>query len=102
MTTEIFNGAGLPRSGARRFSAEAGMSRSQRPEPGDHRAHRLRGDEDVEPEGKVLDVEEVVVKLAGRGLDLGDIALIDLRPAGDPRPHDVAVGVERDLAVVPS
>src|SRR5689334_5645327 len=49
----------------------------------------------------MLDVEKVVVELAGSSLDLGDVALIDLCPAGDPRAHDVAIGVERNLARVP-
>src|SRR3569623_766109 len=34
--------------------------------------------------------------------EVGDVALVDLRPAADPRADDVAVRVERDFLLVPA
>src|SRR5689334_11415652 len=64
-------------------------------------SNRLGDDQQVEPGREILDVEKVVMELAGRRLYLGDIALMHLRPAGDARAHDMAIGIEGYLALIP-
>src|SRR5262249_30267614 len=85
-----------------RFSIIGRLVRSSScTESADHRADGSKGDQQVEPKGAVLDVVKVVMQLASRRLDLRDVALIDLRPAADPGPHDVTVAVEMNPALVP-
>src|SRR3546814_16537189 len=43
----------------------------------------------------ILGVIEIVFELLPRILDRGAIRIIDLRPAGDPRLHHVALGIIR-------
>src|SRR4051794_5245362 len=81
--------------------SRAGGWRSTGAEAAQHRPNRPRDDQQVEPEGEVLDVVEIVLELPEHVLDVGDMALLDLRPAGDARPDDVAIAVERQLALVP-
>ena len=61
------------------------------------RLHRLRDDEQVERKRHVLDVEQVVLQLLHRVFDAGAVGVADLRPAGQPGTHRVALAVERDL-----
>ena len=48
----------------------------------------------------MLDVVEIIMKLVGRGFDLRDIALIDLRPAGNARPHNMAIIIKGDRLLI--
>src|SRR5437016_8551108 len=55
--------------------------------PREHELDRLEQDPEVQPEGHVLEVVEVVADLLHFFLDGIRVAITDLRPAGDPRPH---------------
>jgi hypothetical protein len=81
--------------------AKAGAG-SARAEAAEHGADRPGDDQYVEPEAEILDVVEVVVELPQHILDLGDMALVDLGPAGDAGANDVPVAVEGQLRLVPS
>src|SRR4051794_13967661 len=75
--------------------------RSTGAEAAQHRPDRARDDQQVEPEGEILDVIEIVLELPEHVLDIGDMALLHLRPAGDAGTDDVAIAVEGELAFIP-
>src|SRR6185503_7430528 len=58
----------------------------------------VEDDEHVERERQVLDVEQVVLQFLQRVFDAGAVRIPDLCPAGESRPHDVPLTIERDLA----
>ena len=49
----------------------------------------------------MLDIVKVVLKLFADFMHFGDMALIDLSPARDARPHDVAIEVEGNFPLIP-
>src|SRR3990167_2513556 len=58
---------------------------------------RVQQDQEIQEEGEVLDVVEIVLELLEGILQRGPVAVAHLRPAGDPRLHGEAFQVERDL-----
>src|SRR3546814_8218042 len=68
-----------------------------RPEPGQHRYHRTKDDETVDPERKILDVVEIVMELAANFANIGDMPLHHLRPPSHARANDVPVAVKGDF-----
>eukprot|EP01136_Pigoraptor_vietnamica_P003704 Opistho-1_new@33256 len=87
-----------PEPGARRPGPVACLART---ESGDYRGDRPHDDQRVEPRAEVADIIEVVLQLVEDVGDVRDMALVDLRPAGDARPHDMAVAVERQFLLIP-
>jgi DNA-binding winged helix-turn-helix (wHTH) protein len=55
--------------------------RRDAPSPVSHRLDRPEQDQQVEPGREIFDVEEVVLQLLMDLVDVGDMALVDLRPA---------------------
>src|SRR5215475_2930345 len=49
----------------------------------------------------MFDIVKVVLELQPRRIHRCDIALVNLCPAGQPRSYDVAIDVERNLALIP-
>src|SRR3978361_1103601 len=81
--------------------SRGGPLRATGPEAAEHGPDRPRDDQQVEPEGEVLDVIEIILELPEHVADIGDMALLHLGPAGDARADDVPVTVERQLALIP-
>src|SRR4029079_404576 len=50
-----------------------------------------------EAQGSVLDVVEVVFELVGGVFDAGAVRIVDLRPTGEARLHQVPLIVKRDF-----
>src|SRR3546814_8162624 len=71
-----------------------------RPEPGQHRYHRTKDDETVDPERKILDVVEIVMELAANFANIGDMPLHHLRPPSHARANDVPVAVKGDFVFI--
>src|SRR5512145_1423065 len=64
---------------------------------GKHDAYGIEEDENVEKQGVVLDVIEIVLELFGRVLDGRTVMVANLCPAGNPRLDAVPYGIERDF-----
>ena len=85
--------------GGRRAVGNVPAPRSGRPLPQDDGLDGFEDDEEVERDRQVLDVEEVVLQLLHRVFDAGAVGVAHLRPAGQAGLDDVALAVERNLAV---
>src|ERR1035438_4082513 len=57
----------------------------------------LEHNQQIQTNGGVLEVEEVVLKFFERILDATAVLVLYLRPTGKARPHHVAHPVKRDL-----
>src|SRR4051812_2760986 len=57
----------------------------------------VKEDLQIQTDGKMLDVVQVVFELVAGLLEAGRIGKADLRPAGDPRRHEQAQVVVGDL-----
>src|SRR3546814_12406570 len=66
-----------------------------------HRYHRTKDDETVDPERKILDVVEIVMELAANFANIGDMPLHHLRPPSHARANDVPVAVKGDFVFIP-
>src|SRR3546814_14855746 len=73
-----------------------------RPEPGQHRYHRTKGDETVDPERKILDVVEIVMELAANSANIGDMPLHHLPPPSPARANDLPLALKGASAFIPS
>src|SRR6185312_13609857 len=81
----------------RSFSLPPRPAASARSAPQHHRLEGLEEDEQIEADGVVFDVEEVIgefVDVVGEG---GAVAAVDLGPTGEPGLHRPAVAVEGNL-----
>src|SRR4029077_20629728 len=65
--------------------------------PQDNGLDGLENDEEIEAEGEILDVVEIVLKLLQRVFDRRAIRVPDLCPSGEAWLDDVALAVEGDL-----
>src|SRR3546814_4461485 len=66
-----------------------------------HRYHRTKDDETVDPERKILDVVEIVMELAANFANIGDMPMHHLRPPSHARAKDVPVAVKGDFVLIP-
>src|SRR5690242_3144838 len=62
-----------------------------------HDADRLEENQQIEEWRVIFGVIEIVFELLPRILDRRAIGIVDLRPAGNPRLHHVALGIIRQL-----
>lgn len=75
------------------------LNELSRPKPGQYNPHRAEHDRQVEPDGQVFDVVEVVFEFFHGVFDAGGVALLDLGPAGDAGFDSVAPLIKGDLAL---
>jgi hypothetical protein len=59
-----------------------------------HRVQGSRDDEKIQPRREIFNVVKIVLEFSVDLLDIGDMPLVDLRPPGNARFHDVPVAVE--------
>src|SRR4051812_17166775 len=63
--------------------------------------HRLEHDQEIQPDGRILDIKQVVLKLLARVLKSIAVLILNLRPSCNTGAHDMAQVVIRNLPAQP-